>query len=396
MQTPRRYTTPAQVGLAREVLPLLLGFSLGSCEPSARQQEAPVSLAAPPNPTHAASASGTVPAAPQLTIPTGAFTSGTMPGSFPRRPEVEPKESVIKLGEFRIDRAAFPNEDGQPPTLGLTRDRASALCEERSGRLCTELEWERACRGPKSTPFAGGNEYNCTSGACLSGFGVAGLGALPEWTASDFGDGSPFASRPVIRGAPPEAPIEEHRCAGRATNDGDIPKAVAFRCCYGAPNAAHVAEPQLGPAFQRRSVTGAEVKAWLSQDPVTQPLAERLVLFSSPDSVLTVLGRGPGDRQGFDFTVDALLWQPVAGAEYLVLAGRSGDDTSFVLAFHALGLDRYRLASSFIMQKEKGPVVLAYSESIRPRLHFSSCWGCPGETGKVLFRPPDRAVIVQP
>jgi hypothetical protein len=171
---------------------------------------------------------------------------------------------------------------------------------------------------------------------------------------------------------------------------------VAFRCCYGAPNAAQVSEPQLGPAFQKRAFTGAQAKAWLEQDPITARLAEKLVLFASPESVHTVLGRGPGDRKGFDFTVDGLLWQPVAGAEYLVLTARSGEHTSFVVVFHSLGNDRFSLASSFVMEKEKGPIALAYSESIRPRLHFSSCWGCLGETGKVLFRAPDRAVILQP
>jgi hypothetical protein len=29
-------------------------------------------------------------------------------------------------------------------------------------------------------------------------------------------------------------------------------------------------------------------------------------------------------------------------------------------------------------------------------LHFSTCWGCPGETGKILFRKPERPVILQP
>ena len=48
------------------------------------------------------------------------------------------------------------------------------------------------------------------------------------------------------------------------------------------------------------------------------------------------------------------------------------------------------------MKNEPGPVALAYSDDIRPRLHFSSCWGCPGETGKILFRRPERVAIVQP
>jgi hypothetical protein len=47
-------------------------------------------------------------------------------------------------------------------------------------------------------------------------------------------------------------------------------------------------------------------------------------------------------------------------------------------------------------------VAFAYDNYIRPRFHFSTCWGCPGasetssETGKLLFREPDEVVILQP
>jgi hypothetical protein len=48
------------------------------------------------------------------------------------------------------------------------------------------------------------------------------------------------------------------------------------------------------------------------------------------------------------------------------------------------------------MEHEIGPVALAYNGYIRPRLHFSTCWGCPGETGKILYRDPDSVAIFQP
>jgi hypothetical protein len=66
------------------------------------------------------------------------------------------------------------------------------------------------------------------------------------------------------------------------------------------------------------------------------------------------------------------------------------------VVFHVMGKDEYLLASSFVMENEVGPVALAYNGYIRPRLHFSTCWGCPGETGKILYRDPEGPVIVQP
>jgi hypothetical protein len=109
-----------------------------------------------------------------------------------------------------------------------------------------------------------------------------------------------------------------------------------------------------------------------------------------------VLARGNGDTQGFLFTAEPLLWQPVAGAEFLVVSARSGSATAFVLVFNVDGEGKHTLATSFVMLDEPGPIVLAYNGYIRPRLHFSGCWGCPGETGKILYRPPDGAVILQP
>jgi hypothetical protein len=79
-----------------------------------------------------------------------------------------------------------------------------------------------------------------------------------------------------------------------------------------------------------------------------------------------------------------------------VAAARSGDDTSFVVAFYVLGENEYGLAASFVLKNEPGPVILAYTGDIRPRLHFSACWGCLGETGKVIFRGPERVAIVAP
>jgi hypothetical protein len=67
-----------------------------------------------------------------------------------------------------------------------------------------------------------------------------------------------------------------------------------------------------------------------------------------------------------------------------------------VLAYDQIAKGEYSLAASFVMKSETGPVALAFDDSIRPRLFFSTCWGCPGETGKVLFREPESVAIVQP
>ena len=98
---------------------------------------------------------------------------------------------------------------------------------------------------------------------------------------------------------------------------------------------------------------------------------------------------------GFNFTVAPLLWNPVPGAEFLLVSGRSGENLSFVVAFYVIGENEYRLASSFLMRNEPGPVAFAYDNSIRPRLHFSTCWGCGGEGGAIQLGADGRVHIVQ-
>jgi hypothetical protein len=48
------------------------------------------------------------------------------------------------------------------------------------------------------------------------------------------------------------------------------------------------------------------------------------------------------------------------------------------------------------MLNDLSPVALAYETSHRKELHWTSCWGCPGEQGAVSYRPEEhRVVIVQ-
>ena len=224
------------------------------------------------------------------------------------------------------------------------------------------------------------------------------MGALPEWVSSDVLSSEPSAKRrAVLRGASPGEPAPDHRCSRRRALDGDdAPKDIGFRCCKGPPNAAVVREPALGATFVKMNLTAARIEKLLAENRQTAALAHDVKLFRDPEAAETVVSRGPGDRKGFSFTVLPLLWNPVKGSEILLVAARSGEDTSFVAAYHVLGKDRYQLASSFVMKNEPGPVAFAYDEYIRPRLHFSTCWGCPGETGKVLHRAPDDPIILQP
>ncbi len=342
-------------------------------------------------------------AAERVEIPTGAFEAGTLPGTPGRHPELEQLLTTVELGPFSIDRMPFPNDPKLAPTTNVSRAEAAARCSGRGARLCTELEWERACKGPHSEMYSTGARFELTCATsvteCASGFDVLGLGTtLREWTASDAISSTGGMSKgAVVRGAATNALVTEHRCAKRELiKDTERAVDLGFRCCHGPPNAARVEEPELKAVFERPVFDSSKMATLLASNPKTQPLAKDWTFFREPDAADTVVSRGPGDRQGLRFTVAPLMWSPVAGTRFLLIAGRSGKDTSAILAFHVIRDGDYRLAASFVMKNEPGPVALAYHESIRPRLFFSTCWKCPGETGRLLYRDPDSVAIVQP
>lgn len=338
----------------------------------------------------------------RVEVPGGIFYAGSSPGEEGRVPELEPRRHKVQLGPFRMDRQPFPNDPARPPLTGVTRDEAKRACAERGERLCTELEWEYACRGPESEPFPTGKAWDerCTREpqACATAFDVLALGAAHhEWTASDAVTESEKAFKAVVRGAPARAAGPAHRCAARTAVDPDSrSEDIAFRCCSGPPNAATLNPQKLDTTFRKARINAEQLAKLFAKSSATAELSKNIRFFKEPDSAETVVARGSGDRKGFTFSVAPLLWNPAIGAEFLLVTGRAGENTSFVAAFYVLSDEEYELAASFILRNEPGPVAFAYDNFLRPRLHFSTCWGCPGETGKVLFRKPERVVIVQP
>lgn len=191
-----------------------------------------------------------------LWIPGGALVAGTPPDSLPRIADEEmPGEQVILKG-FYIDRFPYPDEEGAIPLTGVDQARAKALCEDRGERLCSELEWERACKGPDNKIYEYGDHYRadrCRTGSppsmrptglnvgCRSDFGVRDMhGGVWEWTDSPWGRGT---QRDLVTLRGGNAPLGE--VVGRCANAmGRSPKthsgAIGFRCCAGPRNDAKV------------------------------------------------------------------------------------------------------------------------------------------------------------
>jgi eukaryotic-like serine/threonine-protein kinase len=150
---------------------------------------------------------------------------------------------------YCIDYFEFPNRGGGMPLANVNFAQAEASCKARTKRLCTEEEWERACKGPNSARFPYGAAFEAdvcntqdangearnvaASGAfakCRSYYFVADMsGNVAEWTSSKFSGES--ADR-TIKGGAADRPDYDTRCAARKIgHPGMRSDKLGFRCC---------------------------------------------------------------------------------------------------------------------------------------------------------------------
>jgi serine/threonine protein kinase/formylglycine-generating enzyme required for sulfatase activity len=156
----------------------------------------------------------------------------------------------VELKPYCIDQYEFPNQPGKLPKVAAPFAEAAALCKNAGKRLCSEEEWEAACRGPENLRFPYGTRFDpdaCnttdakdnprktnTSGAfsrCKSGYNVFDLsGNAAEWTTSDF-DSTGVAGK-AVKGGSASRPGFDDRCASRRkVAPGAHAINVGFRCC---------------------------------------------------------------------------------------------------------------------------------------------------------------------
>ncbi|RME56961.1 MAG: hypothetical protein D6795_00325, partial [Deltaproteobacteria bacterium] len=181
-------------------------------------------------------------------IPAGSFPVGSRENDKLRNFQDLPFGEATTAA-FCIDRYEFPNKVGNIPRTDVTWQEAIRVCKVLGRRLCTEEEWERACKGPEGTRFPYGDTWDpqrCNTEdarglegtieaigsrpACRSGYGVFDMsGNVKEWTSSSW-PGHP--GEKVVRGGSSLQPDWAVRCASRENYfPYERSKSLGFRCC---------------------------------------------------------------------------------------------------------------------------------------------------------------------
>lgn len=154
----------------------------------------------------------------------------------------------VTVKSFCMDRFEYPNEEGSAPLTGVSFQQAVDACASEGKRLCTEPEWERACKGSAGSRYPYGDRFE--AGVCNVGsndepgrpakagaFGRCGVedgprdlsGNVWEMTASPWPDDPELR---VIKGGSARLPAWGARCAYRdAIGLAQAGDDVGFRCC---------------------------------------------------------------------------------------------------------------------------------------------------------------------
>ncbi|UJR80901.1 formylglycine-generating enzyme family protein [Sandaracinus amylolyticus] len=330
---------------------------------------------------------------PTIAVPAGVVLAGSTPGTPFRRPSREVDEIPVELPAFAIDRHPYPNEPFAPPQLVTSRAEAAALCEARGARLCTELEWERACEGDAHDRFPGGRTYDadrCSRdrSACASALGAMRMGeTAPEWTASDAAESLVRRGRSaVLRGAQADAPADQHRCDARVLEVPEAAPAAAFRCCHGTAPAVRYPEVDRPREVVDLTVERDAIRAALRGVPELAAYADDFEPYAEADGD-RALACANVDRRalaGWELAPGPFAWSPSPGEATWVVAGRGGG-SSLIAVLYVLPGDRFAHAASFVLEGEDAPIAVTRTPPSRGELQWSACWGRPGDGGVVRF-----------
>ena len=306
----------------RRGLALALLFLAAGCHAAHRDDASLAGDAGDAGPPWAAQAREPDPRPGMVWIPPGVLISGTPEGILPRVADEEMAGEQVVMHGFYVDVFPYPNEAGAIPTTSVSQAEAKDLCQAQNKRLCTELELERACKGPSNTVYEYGDAYkpaacgtavarslipNGFNTACVSAFGVHDLhGSAWSWTASqwkrDPGKTGLFAARGGD-GTPGEL---ISRCANGRGVKGDARREdIGARCCAGEPNTFEV----------MLAVTRGEPLRWQAPDDKIAPALAKVI----PEDVIAA---GEGGRPEDRFKLERLwAWHPLGNEEMWIGGG---------------------------------------------------------------------------
>jgi formylglycine-generating enzyme required for sulfatase activity len=187
-----------------------------------------------------------------IRVAAGPFMAGS-PADDLLRDATERNYERVEVAAYCIDRYEYPNTKGSRPKVKTSQPEAQKFCLDAGKRLCTEHEWEKACKGPRNNFFPYGKVWDpniCNTetatgedrtlaptgskAQCKSDYDIYDLsGNVLEWTSSSLEQNKTLS---IAKGGSYMRPDYAARCAYRYTAPpGTLDAEIGFRCCSDLP-----------------------------------------------------------------------------------------------------------------------------------------------------------------
>ncbi|MCL2626017.1 MAG: bifunctional serine/threonine-protein kinase/formylglycine-generating enzyme family protein [Cystobacterineae bacterium] len=171
-------------------------------------------------------------------IPAGSFRMGTERDDLYL--SFEDMSAVSKeVGGFCVDIYEYPNRPGHMPQVNVGWAKAKELCQKQGKRLCTEAEWEKACRGSQGLRWPYSNIFDASAcnaeGGTGAGTSLAASGkffrCVSTYAVLDMsGNAAEWTEEKVVKGGSFSGTEHDIRCAARKTKAAAMAE-IGFRCC---------------------------------------------------------------------------------------------------------------------------------------------------------------------
>jgi hypothetical protein len=139
--------------------------------------------------------------------------------------------------------------------------------------------------------------------------------------------------------------------------------------------------------------SAADWRTWLAAVPALRPYAAEFTLFapSATDAAVSRGERNRADAASWRFLDAQFAWS-VAGREFWIVSGKSPNAS--ILAVFAAGEGAPEHRASLVIAEPDAPLAVGVSTEHSRELLFTTCFGCPGQSGSIKLTADGQPMFV--
>jgi hypothetical protein len=207
------------------------------------------------------------------------------------------------------------------------------------------------------------------------------------------------AERPANELAAPDEAVgaAEPTRANQAQPNNALNEATEERVAGATPSPAPpppAADPDAEGAMSGLSLSREQARAVLSSIDALAAYAPSFEPFAQSE-IDAALRRGERSRESisaWSFAPALAVWRPAPDAAFQVLSGRVADGRALLAVVRASAAGYEHVASTTLDERDV-TLAIGYRDAAPSELLFTSCYGCPGESGTLRYDPDQNVTL---